>query len=120
MNTVPGTGQVIATSRGRSAGLDKLVERYPTALEIASVDTVDLTSVRALRRRIEGRRLDALFVNAGICRANESTPSEVEEKDFLDMMLTNALSPMRVVEVFLPSAEAWIACKRTITTVGRG
>src|SRR3979490_3148185 len=26
--------QVIATSRGRSDGLDKLVERYPTALEI--------------------------------------------------------------------------------------
>jgi NAD(P)-dependent dehydrogenase (short-subunit alcohol dehydrogenase family) len=91
---------VIATSRGRSAALDKLVERYPTALEIESVDILDLTSVRNLHRRLQGRRLDALFVNAGICRANELTPLQVDEKDFLDMMLTNALSPMRVVEVF--------------------
>lgn len=91
---------VIATSRGRSAALDKLVERCPTALEIESVDIVDLTSVRNLHRRLDGRRLDALFVNAGICRANELTPLQVDEKDFLDMMLTNALSPMRLVEVF--------------------
>src|SRR5579862_4162718 len=65
--------QVIATSRGRSAELDKLVERYPSALEIESVDIVNLDSVRDLRRRLEDRRLDALFVNAGICRANELT-----------------------------------------------
>ena len=40
---------VIATSRGKSLGLDEFRKRYPTALEIEQVDIVDLASVRALR-----------------------------------------------------------------------
>jgi NAD(P)-dependent dehydrogenase (short-subunit alcohol dehydrogenase family) len=91
---------VIATARGKSAGLDALRERYPAALEIENVDIVDLASVKALRERLAGRKLDTLFVNAGICKANELTPIAVSDRDFLDMMLTNALSPMRVIEVF--------------------
>jgi NAD(P)-dependent dehydrogenase (short-subunit alcohol dehydrogenase family) len=92
--------QVIATSRGSSQGLDELLARYPASLEIETVDTVDVATVRALRQRLEGRTLDTLFVNAGICKANELTPVEVKDQDFLDMMLTNALSPMRVTEIF--------------------
>ncbi len=61
---------------------------------------VDVASVRALRQRLEGRKLDTLFVNAGICKANDLTPIQVNDQDFIDMMLTNALSPMRVIEVF--------------------
>ncbi|QBR04384.1 SDR family NAD(P)-dependent oxidoreductase [Paraburkholderia pallida] len=89
---------VIATSRGRSEGLDKLRECYPSSLEIETVDIADGSSIRALARRLETVSLDALFVNAGICKANTLTPLEVDEKDFLDMMSTNALGPMRVVE----------------------
>jgi NAD(P)-dependent dehydrogenase (short-subunit alcohol dehydrogenase family) len=91
---------VIATSRGKSAGLESLCERYPESLEIETVDIADLASVKALRARLEGRKLNTLFVNAGIAKANVLTSVQVEEKDFLDMMLTNALSPMRVIEVF--------------------
>jgi NAD(P)-dependent dehydrogenase (short-subunit alcohol dehydrogenase family) len=40
-----------------------------------------------------------LFVNAGIARAIEATPAGVDQQDFLDMMLTNALSPVRAVEL---------------------
>ncbi len=92
--------QVIATSRGQSAGLDKLIERYPDTLEIETVDIVNVSSVRALRQRLDGRKLNTLFVNAGICKANDLTPIQVDDQDFIDMMLTNALSPMRVIEVF--------------------
>ncbi|MGF6241814.1 MULTISPECIES: SDR family NAD(P)-dependent oxidoreductase [Paraburkholderia] len=91
---------VIATSRSKSAGLASLLERYPESLELETVDIVDLASVRTLRTRLEGRKLNTLFVNAGIAKANVLTTVQVEEKDFLDMMLTNALSPMRVIEVF--------------------
>lgn len=89
---------VIATSRGRSLGLDELHQLYPTSLEIEKVDIVDLASIKALRERLAGRRLDTLFINAGICKASELTPIAVSDQDFLDMMLTNALSPMRVIE----------------------
>ena len=91
---------VIATTRGHSPGLEALSKRYSTALELETVDITDLASVQALHARLEGRRLDTLFVNAGLCKANELTPLQVDAKDFLDMMLTNALSPMRVVEAF--------------------
>jgi NAD(P)-dependent dehydrogenase (short-subunit alcohol dehydrogenase family) len=48
----------------------------------------------------ERRRIDVLVVNAGNCKAREETPSTVDERDFVDMMLTNALGPMRAVELF--------------------
>ena len=92
--------QVIATCRGSSAGLHALSKRYPSSLVIETVDIVDLPTVQALRSRLDGRKLDVLFVNAGISKANELTPVQVEEKDYLDMLLTNALSPMRVIELF--------------------
>jgi len=92
--------QVIATSRGPSAGLDELRKRFPSSLETETVDIVDLDTVRSLRSRLGGRKLDTLFVNAGVAKATELTPIQVDEKDFLDMLLTNALSPMRVVELF--------------------
>ena len=82
--------QVIATCRGSSAGLHTLSKRYPSSLEIETVDIVDLPTVQALRSRLDGRKLDVLFVNAGISKANELTPVQVEEKDYLDMLLTNA------------------------------
>jgi NAD(P)-dependent dehydrogenase (short-subunit alcohol dehydrogenase family) len=91
---------VIATSRGPSASLDELRKRFPCSLETETVDIANINTVRALRGRLGGRNLDTLFVNAGICKATELTPVQVNEKDFLDMMLTNALSPMRVVELF--------------------
>ncbi|OZI19130.1 3-oxoacyl-ACP reductase [Bordetella genomosp. 9] len=91
---------VIATTRSQSPQLEALRERSVCELEIQSVDITDLASVRELHARLQGRTLDTLFVNAGICKANELTPLQGDEQDFIDMMLTNALSPMRVIEVF--------------------
>lgn len=97
--------RVVATSRGASAGLRRLQERFPESLQVEHVEVNDLDSVKALHARLGGRAFDVLFVNAGICKANELTPIEVDEKDFLDMMLTNALSPMRLVEIFHDSVK---------------
>lgn len=93
--------RVIATVRQQTDALQDLQKQYPETLEIhEQVDIVKLDSVRALHDKLKGRKLDVLFVNAGISRANELTPLQVEEQDYIDMMLTNALSPMRVVELF--------------------
>ncbi len=91
--------QVIATIRQRSNGLEVLSGRYPSSLTIEQVDINKVDSVRALRERLDGRRLDFLFVNAGIARQIKETPVKANEQDFLDMMLTNALSPVRAVEL---------------------
>jgi NAD(P)-dependent dehydrogenase (short-subunit alcohol dehydrogenase family) len=92
--------KVIATERSVSPGLGALQSRYPGSLEVETVDIADAPSVRSLRARLEAQRVDVLFVNAGICKAREETPSTVDEQDFVDMMLTNALGPMRVIELF--------------------
>ncbi len=94
-----GRGRVVATVRGRSEDLDRLSARYPGSLEIENVDINKADTVRALRERLEGRTLDVLFVNAGVARQIEATPIGANEQDFLDMMLTNALSPVRAVEL---------------------
>jgi NAD(P)-dependent dehydrogenase (short-subunit alcohol dehydrogenase family) len=61
--------QVIATQRSASPGLSALQLRYPGSLEIESADIADASSIRSLRKRLNGRRIDVLFVNAGICKA---------------------------------------------------
>ncbi|GAB0117834.1 SDR family NAD(P)-dependent oxidoreductase [Acidisoma sp. 7E03] len=91
--------QVIATQRTPSRDLDALAGRYPARLEIETVDIAEAEAVQALHGRLEGRRLDVLFVNAGIARAIEATPQSIDERDFLDMMLVNALSPVRAAEI---------------------
>jgi NAD(P)-dependent dehydrogenase (short-subunit alcohol dehydrogenase family) len=92
--------QVIATVRRRSEPISALAARFPGSLAIETVDITEADQVRALRGRLNGRRIDVLFVNAGICVARENTPANADVSDFTDLMITNALSPMRVVELF--------------------
>lgn len=91
---------VIATSRGQSTGLDTLARHYGDALEIMNVDINSLPSVQSLRTHLDHRSLDVLFINAGICKAHELNAAQVDERDYLDMLLTNALAPTRVLELF--------------------
>ena len=91
---------VIGTVRGRSAALDDLKARFPASLEEETADIADEASVRALHQRLNGRTLDMLFVNAGIAMSIKGTPGTAQVQDFLDMMLINAFSPIRLIEMF--------------------
>jgi NAD(P)-dependent dehydrogenase (short-subunit alcohol dehydrogenase family) len=91
--------QVIATARGPSDRLTQLANRYSGSLEMETVDINDEKGVRALRDRLADREVDVLFINAGIARAIEQSPATASEGDFLDMMLTNAFSPVRAAEL---------------------
>src|ERR1700739_1120804 len=74
--------QVIVTVRRLSAALNALAAplpptpspRCPASLAIEGLDINDAEQVYALRGRLNYRRLDVLFVNAGIAKANELTP----------------------------------------------
>ena len=91
--------RVIATARSGTSGLDALASRYPGSLAIETVDIDHADAVRALRQRLNGRKIDVLFINAGIARAVTESPSTASEHDFLAMMLTNALAPVRAAEM---------------------
>ena len=91
--------RVIGTVRGDTrTGLHELAVRAGGRLEIEAVDITRPEEVAALGRRLDGRTVDLLFVNAGIASNIEQPIGEVPTEDFVRLMVTNALSPMRVVE----------------------
>jgi NAD(P)-dependent dehydrogenase (short-subunit alcohol dehydrogenase family) len=93
-----GGWDVIATVRSHQPeALSQLAEQTGRRLTVEQLDVNEPTQIAALRDRLEGARLDLLFVNAGI--TDEDKPvGEVPTEVFCDIMVTNALSPMRVVE----------------------
>jgi len=90
---------VVATERinGRSQ-LPGLLPAYDGRLEIESLDIVHPDQVAALRARLASRKFDMLFVNAGVKNDDRETIADVSTDEFIRVMITNALSPMRVVE----------------------
>ena len=91
---------VIGTVRGGGARtrLHDLADEFAGRVEIEVVDICEPLQVTALRDRLSGRVLETLFVNAGVTNDERETIAEVTTEEFVRVMVTNALSPMRVVE----------------------
>jgi NAD(P)-dependent dehydrogenase (short-subunit alcohol dehydrogenase family) len=68
------------------------------ALTIESIDITDVSQIAGLKSRLSGKTFDLLFVNAGITNPRHETIGEVSTEEFTRVMITNSLSPMRVVE----------------------
>ena len=91
--------QVVATERFRTTSqLHDLLEAAEGRLEIETVDVIYPDQVAALRARLASRKFDLLFVNAGVTNDDRETIADVSTDEFIRVMMTNALSPMRVVE----------------------
>ena len=92
---------VIATVRAESGRtkLHDLAGQFQERLEIETLDICEQAQVEALRGRLSGRSFDMLFVNAGTTTQEEMvTIGDVTTDDFVRVMVTNALCPMRVIE----------------------
>jgi len=90
--------QVVATVRGPArTTLHELHDTADGRLEIEQVDINAPAQVQALRDRLGARRFDLLFINAGVTNRGETT-ADVTTEEFTRLMVTNALSPMRVIE----------------------
>ncbi|HEY6455018.1 MAG TPA: SDR family NAD(P)-dependent oxidoreductase [Steroidobacteraceae bacterium] len=90
---------VVATERdGATSKLSGLLDACDGRLEIETVDIVYPDQVAALRARLASRKFDLLFVNAGVKNNDRETIADVSTGEFIRVMMTNALSPMRVVE----------------------
>ena len=91
--------RVVATVRGPDR--TPLHDRQETAggrLEIEHLDMNKEDQIRELRDRLGSRRFDLLFVVAGVTNAEEETVADVPTDEFVRLMVTNALSPMRAIE----------------------
>ena len=91
---------VIGTVRGAGrTGLHELADGHGGQVEIETIDINAPDQIAALRARMEGRTIDMLFVNAGITTEDQNVHIGAVSTDaFVDVMITNALSPMRVIE----------------------
>jgi NAD(P)-dependent dehydrogenase (short-subunit alcohol dehydrogenase family) len=92
--------KVVATvcGNGRTA-LHDLADQHAGRVEIASLDVTDPTQIAALRNHLAGSSFDILFHNAGTAnKKREDTIATVSTEEFVQVMVTNALSPMRVIE----------------------
>lgn len=92
---------VVGTVRGGRSRtlLHDLADQYRGRVEIESLDICEPDQLSALHDRLSGRKFDILFVNAGTTNRDPTeTIGEVSTEDFIHVMTTNSLSPMRVIE----------------------
>ena len=92
--------RVLGTVRGgrTRTPLHGLADRSAGRIEIEVLDICEPLQVTALRERLSGRTFDTLFVNAGTTNDERETIADVTTEEFVRVMVTNALSPMRVIE----------------------
>ena len=91
---------VVATVRGADrTALHDLADAAAGRLEIEHVDINVPEQIRSLRARLDPRKFDLLLVNAGVANAPKETSGDVSTEEFTRLMVTNALSPMRAVDV---------------------
>jgi len=90
VGTVQGDGRTL---------LHNLADEHPGRVEIAPLDINEPAQISALHDRVSNRRFEILFHNAGIANANpHESVAGVSTEEFVRVMVTNALSPMRVIE----------------------
>jgi NAD(P)-dependent dehydrogenase (short-subunit alcohol dehydrogenase family) len=91
---------VVGTVRAGSGRtkLHDLADEFKGRLEVETLDICQQAQVTALRERLSGRVFEMLFVNAGTTNNEKETIREVTTEEFVRVMVTNALCPMRVVE----------------------
>jgi len=91
---------VVGTVRGNAkTELHDLADEYRGRIEIASLDISEPDQITALHDRLFGRSFDILFHNAGIANADpHQAVGKVSTDEFVRVLVTNALSPMRVIE----------------------
>jgi NAD(P)-dependent dehydrogenase (short-subunit alcohol dehydrogenase family) len=91
---------VVGTVQGKGrTELHDLADAHPGRIEIESLDVTKPDQIAALHDRLSGRSFDILFHNAGIADASpHQSIAEVSTEEFVRVLVTNALSPMRVIE----------------------
>lgn len=90
------------TATIRSSGADALqqaAQRAPGRLEIEHTDIADDAQTAALAERLAGRTFDLLLVNAGITHDRSLTAATIGIGEFDRVMATNALAPIRLLDV---------------------
>jgi NAD(P)-dependent dehydrogenase (short-subunit alcohol dehydrogenase family) len=91
--------EVVATTRRAGTLKDSgLIEHV--------LDVRDAPQLAALRNRLDPGSLDLLFINAGILGPKHQSADLVTDGELVDLMLTNAIAPLRVARQLLPAVKS--------------
>lgn len=91
--------RVTATKRDAARSrLDELAEARSDVVEVEHLDITQRDQITALGQRLAGRAFDMLFVNAGVANMADEPVAEISTDEFVRVVVTNALGPMRAVE----------------------
>jgi NAD(P)-dependent dehydrogenase (short-subunit alcohol dehydrogenase family) len=95
--------RVVGTVRDarRHTRLHELEAAMRDAVRIEQVDIAVQADITSLRTRLAGERFDLLFVVAGVTNDIGESISRVATEEFMRVMLTNALGPLRAVEALI-------------------
>jgi NAD(P)-dependent dehydrogenase (short-subunit alcohol dehydrogenase family) len=94
---------VVATARDEAGArrLMALAAAPDGAIAAERVDINDDNAVAGLRRRLDGRMFDLVFVNAGIAPAEGQDALGADRDAIAQVFETNAISPVRLARRFL-------------------
>ena len=97
--------------------LHDLADNYPGRVAIETLDICEPQQLATLHTRLSGKTFEILFVNAGTTNQDPTqTIGEVSTDEFVHLMLTNALSPMRVIK----GLECYVPVTGTIGVMSSG
>ena len=86
--------------------LHDLADDHKGRVEIERLDICERDQIAALHEHQFGRKFDILFVNAGVTNNPKETIADVTTDEFVRVMLTNSLGPIRVVEARTSSSRS--------------
>jgi len=92
--------RVTATVRSATGGTG--LEAYHARVTMDTLDINNLSSVSAFVHRLEGQVFDVVLVNAGTGGPEGKTPETVSSEDMTHLIMTNAISPIRLAGKLLP------------------
>ena len=90
---------VTATVRSAKGGTG--LEEYHEAVTMDTLDINNLSNVGAFIDRMAGKQFDVVFINAGITGPENKTAETVSPEDVAHLMMTNAISPVRLATKLL-------------------
>ena len=109
---------VIATTRGDH---DALTADAGASLQVESLDVTDADQRAALKHKLGAVSLDLLFVSAGVTDDTSTHGGDEAPAEFMRLMLTNALAPMALIEMFgarVAASGAIVAMSSRLGSVG--
>lgn len=97
--------KVVATERHPSAtsALGQLAEQHPEQLQTLAVDINVPEHLNAAAHALLNQHFDLLFVVAGVSDNPAQLASQISNEEFQHVFVTNALSPIRALEILLPN-----------------